>query len=166
MTLDTIFLVLILLLVIRCALRGLVREFLTMAGWALGILGGVFFYQRGGAVIRTKILAGVPVLPEILAFIGIFLIVFLMTKFLERILGDIIEGINLRGADRALGVLFGFLEGIALIGLILLGLILQPLFNAQPLLAGSVFARILLPLIRNAPLGDFLNIFSSMGVHV
>ncbi|MDR2102560.1 MAG: CvpA family protein [Treponema sp.] len=166
MTLDIVFAVLILLLVIRCALRGLIKELSAAASLVLGVLGGVFFHKQGGAFIRTKILAEVPVLPEILAFIGIFLLVFFAMKFLERILRDIIEGIHLGGADHALGILFGLVEGIALIGLILLGLTIQPLFDAHPLLAGSIFARILLPRIQSVPLGDFLNMFSLMGTHV
>jgi membrane protein required for colicin V production len=166
MILDIIFAVLILLLVIRCALRGLIKELLIMASWVLGILGGIFFHKNGAAFIRTKILAGVPVLPEILAFIGIFLIVFLVMRFLERILKDIVEGVNLGDADHALGVLFGLVEGIALVGILLLGLTVQPLFDEGPLLESSIFARFLLPLIRNAPVGNLINTFSSMDVHV
>jgi membrane protein required for colicin V production len=166
MILDVILAVLILLLVIRCALRGFIKELLVMVSWVLGIMGGVFFHKNGAAFIRTKILAEVPVLPEILAFIAIFLIVFLAMRFLERILRDIIEGVNLGGADHALGVLFGLIEGIALIGLILLGLYSQPLFDPRPLLTGSLFARLLLPLIQSVPMGDFLNMFSSMAAHV
>ncbi|MDR3166559.1 MAG: CvpA family protein [Treponema sp.] len=166
MILDIIFAVLILLLVIRCALRGLIKELLIMASWVLGIMGGVFFYKNGAAFIRTKILADVPVLPEILAFIGIFLIVFLVMRFLERILKDIVEGVNLGQADHALGVLFGLIEGIALAGLILLGLMVQPLFDERPLLESSILARLLLPLIMNVPVGNLINMFSSIDTHV
>jgi membrane protein required for colicin V production len=163
---DIIFVVLILLLVIRCALRGLIKELLIMASWVLGILGGVFFHKNGAAFIRTKILAEVPILPEILAFIGIFVIVFLMMRFLERILKDIVEGVNLGETDHALGILFGLIEGIALVGLILLGLTVQPLFDEGSFLEGSIFARLLLPLIKDVPVGNLINMFSSMDTHV
>jgi membrane protein required for colicin V production len=166
MTLDVIFAVLVLLLMIRGALRGLIRELLVTASWVLGILGGVFFHKNGAAFIRTKILSEVPVLPEILAFIAIFLIVFLLMRILERILKDIVEGVNLGGADRALGILFGFIEGIALTGLVLFALALQPLFDARPLLAGSIFARVLWPMIQAAPVENIPQMFSLLDPHV
>lgn len=149
--LDIVFLVLIGLLVLRGGIRGFIREFLSWPTLALGTLGSVFFYKNGALFIERHFLPGMKVLPEILAFIGIFVIIFLAFKILEKILKDIVEGINLGGVDRALGVVFGFLEGAALTAFVLFVLAIQPLFDPLAVLGSSVFAKLLLPLIFNFP---------------
>jgi membrane protein required for colicin V production len=152
---DIVFLVLVCLLVLRGGIRGFIREFLSWPTLALGTLGAVFFYKNGALFIERRFLPGVKILPEILAFIGIFVIIFLAFKILEKILRDIVEGINLGGVDRALGAVFGLLEGAALTAFVLFVLMIQPLFDPSAILVPSVFANILLPLIFNSPLGGW-----------
>jgi membrane protein required for colicin V production len=149
--LDIVFLVLVCLLTLRGGLRGFIREFLSWPTLALGILGSVFFYKNGALFIERRFFPGMKVLPEILAFIGIFVIIFLAFKILEKILKDIIEGVHLGGVDKILGVVFGFLEGAALTALVLFLLALQPLFDASGILGSSVLAKTILPLIFNSP---------------
>lgn len=152
---DIVFLVLVCLLVLRGGIRGFIREFLSWPTLALGVLGAVFFYRNGALFIERRFLPGMKVLPEILAFIGIFFIIFLAFKILEKILRDIVEGIHLGGLDRALGVVFGLLEGVALTAFVFFLLVVQPLFDPSAILGSSVFANILLPLIFHSPLGGW-----------
>ncbi|GHV17699.1 hypothetical protein FACS189493_5780 [Spirochaetia bacterium] len=146
---DIIFIVLILIMVIRAGLRGFIEELMSMAAVVLGLGGAFFFYSRGGVYIRGKFMGDTPVLPEILAFVVLFLIVFLAVKLLEYILRDIIDRVNLDGVDHFLGLLFGVVEGVVLVALILLVISIQPLFDPAPLLENSVFARFLLPFIAS-----------------
>jgi membrane protein required for colicin V production len=143
---DIIFLVLIFLLVVRCGLRGLIKEVMSVASVALGLLSAVLFYRQGAAFVRTKILSDVAVLPELIAFVALLAVVFFAIKILEHILQDIISRIHLGGLDRALGLVFGLLEGLVLVKLILFVIDIQPLFSAESLLEHSVFARLLDPL--------------------
>jgi membrane protein required for colicin V production len=87
------------------------------------------------------------VIPDVLAFIALFLIVFILIKILESMLKEIIEGVQLGEVDRFLGILFGFVEGVIVICLILFVLTIQPLFDPAALLNKSMFADILLPFI-------------------
>jgi membrane protein required for colicin V production len=144
---DIVFIVLILILVFRCALRGFVKEVLSMASLVLGILTAVLFYKPGAAFVRTKILADVQVLPELIAFVALLAIVFIAIKLLEHIIQDIISRVNLGGLDQALGFVFGLLEGLLLVCVILFIIDIQPLFNPESLLAGSFFAKLLSPLV-------------------
>jgi membrane protein required for colicin V production len=146
---DIIFIALILIMVIRGGLRGFVEELMSMAAVVLGLGGAFFFYSRGGVYIREKFMGDTPVLPEVLAFVILFLIVFLAIKLLEYVLRDIIDRINLDGADHFLGLLFGIVEGVILVALILLVISIQPLFDPAPLLENSVFARYLMPFIAS-----------------
>ncbi len=145
---DIVCAVLMLILVIRCALRGFVDEIMSMASVVLGILAAVLFYQNGAAFIREKWI-DMKVLPEVLAFAAIFLIVFLLIRLVEFLLKDIINGINLHRLDRFLGMLFGVLEGFVLICLILFILAVQPLFDPTPIFQNSIAAELLLPLVTN-----------------
>jgi membrane protein required for colicin V production len=146
---DIIFIVLIFILVIRCALRGFVMEVMSMASVVLGLLAALLFYKPGAAFVRTKILEDVEVLPELIAFVSLMIIVFIVIKILERIIQDIISRITLLGGiDHSLGLVLGLLEGLLLVSLILFVLSIQPLFNPDSLLENSFFAKLLNPLMR------------------
>ncbi len=145
---DIIFIVLIFILIIRCALRGFIKEIMSMASVVLSLLAALLFYQAGAAFVRTKILSDVAVLPELIAFVAIMVIVLLVIKILEHIIQDIISRINLlAGLDHALGLVFGLLEGLLLVSLILFVIGIQPLFNPDSLLEHSFFAKFLGPLV-------------------
>jgi len=144
---DIIFIFLITLFVLRCYLKGFLSELLSMASIVLGLLASLFFYKNGGVFLRARFWPDLKVIPEIVAFIALFLIVFIVVKLLEIVFKEIINEVQLGGADRFLGVVFGFAEGIAVISLVLFLLRIQPLFDPSSILADSFFARFLLPLI-------------------
>jgi membrane protein required for colicin V production len=144
---DLIFLVIVALLLIRGRIKGFVAEVLSWASLVLGILAAVYLYKNGAEFIRTKMLQNVKYLPEIMAFLIIFLIVFLIFKMIQKVLKDIITGVKLGGVDKFLGTIFGFIEGVALVSLILFGISIQPFFDPSALLTESIFAEILLPFI-------------------
>ena len=148
---DIVFLALTAILIIRCGLRGLIKEVMSMASLALGLLAAVSFYRQGAAFVRTKILSDVAVLPELIAFLVLLALVFFAIKIIEHILQDIISRIHLGGLDHALGLVFGLLEGLVVVRLILFVLAIQPLFDAASLLDQSVLVKLLDPLMGNLP---------------
>jgi len=147
---DVIFILLITLFVIRCYLKGFVSELLSMAAVVLGILSSLFFYKNGGEYLRVKFWPELKIIPEVIAFIALFLIVFITVKLLEIMLKGIINGVRLSGVDRFIGIFFGLAEGIAVVSLILFVLRIQPLFDSSSILSESVFAKFLLPLITGS----------------
>lgn len=151
---DYIFLGLLGLFMIRCYLKGFVSELLSMAAIVLGLLASLFFFKNGAVFIRERFHLDMKVIPEILAFIALFIIVFLIIKLFEILLKGVIEGVKLKGADHFIGIIFGFVEGVVVISLILFLLSIQPLFNPSALLNNSFFAKILLPLIIGKNMGS------------
>ena len=143
---DIVFLGLIAVFALRCAVRGFVSELLSMAAVTLGLLSAIFFFRKAAVIIREKLIP-VRTLPEIIAFVALFLIVFGAIKLLEKMLKEIIEGIKLDGSDRFLGFLFGLAEGILVVCLLLFLLTIQPFVDSKPILNGSFFAELLIPLI-------------------
>jgi len=145
--LDVIFILLIVVFALRCFLKGFLSELMSMAAIVLGLLASLFFYKNGAEFLRAKFWPDLKTVPEIIAFVALFLIVFITIKFLEIMLKGIIQGVQLGGIDKFLGVVFGLTEGIVVVSLVLFVLWIQPLFDPSSLLYDSFFARILLPLI-------------------
>ena len=145
---DIVCLILILIFAVRCAIRGFLSELMSMASVVLGMLAALFFFKKGGVFISERFMPGHEVLAQVIAFILLFLIVFLVVKIMERLLKDIIEGIKLGKADRFIGVLFGLLEGIIVVILVMYIISVQPLFDPDKILNNSIFAEILMPFIN------------------
>jgi membrane protein required for colicin V production len=148
--LDIILAILILILVVRCALRGFLTEVFSVASFIFGILGAISFYKKGTQFIRARVFQDVPILPEILAFTALFCIIFVAIKVLESLIKDIVERIDLGGVDRFMGVLWGFIEGLVCVVLVLFVLHIQPLVEKESILEGSIFAQLLLPVIEQS----------------
>ncbi len=136
---DIICAVLAVILIVRCALKGFISEVMSMASLVLGILAAILLYKNGAAFIRANWIEA-KVIPEVLAFAAIFLIVFLLVRFLEYLLKDIIHSINLKGLDRLLGLFFGLLESFVLICLLLFILTVQPLFDPSFIFQNSLYS--------------------------
>jgi membrane protein required for colicin V production len=145
---DIVFASLVLILVIRCALRGFIEEFMSMAALLLGVLSAVLFLKPGTTFVIETL--GVKVLPEVVSFIGIFLLVFIIVKLLERILGDIVDSIDMIGLDKGFGIALGIVEGLLVVSVVLFILSVQPLFDPARLLEKSLFAKYLMPFVAMA----------------
>jgi len=145
--LDIVFVALITLFTVRCYVKGFAQEFLSMAAIVLAVLTSVFFYKNGADFLRSHFWPDMKTFPEIVSFVGLFLIVFIVVKIIELMVKNIIEKIEVGKGDRFLGVIFGLAEGIAIVSLILFFLSVQPIFDASVLLSESFFARIMLPFI-------------------
>jgi membrane protein required for colicin V production len=155
-TIDIIFVSVILILVVRCTLRGFVEEFMSVAAITLGLIVAFLLYPQGAIYVKTKL--NIQVLPEALAFGALFLGVFILVKIFEHILRDIVQRVQLGSLDRFLGILWGSVEGLLVVALAIFVLSVQPLFDASSLLDKSLFAHYLLPLIgsleKNTPIGN------------
>jgi membrane protein required for colicin V production len=151
--LDFILLGLVAIIIIRCTVRGLIEEVMSIAALVLGLAGAFLLFRTAAVFIRTKI--NMQIVPEILAFVGIFVVIFILVKIIEGMLADIIARIHLGWLDRLLGFLFGLVEASALLILILFVIYVQPVFKGELLLENSFFARLILPLIGAIRLSFF-----------
>jgi len=142
---DIIFFILIILMVIHGLIKGFIGELFSWAPLVLAVCTAIFLYPAGADLIRKRALQGIKFIPELLAFIAVFVAVILVLKLLEHVLKDIVDGAMLGGIDKILGMLFGFLEGVALTTAILLALNILPV--TSKVLEDSFFAQFLLPLI-------------------
>jgi membrane protein required for colicin V production len=131
---DIIFLGLIAIFFLRCALKGFVSEVMSMAALVFGLLTAIFFFRAGAVIVRDHFMGDVKVIPEIISFAALFMIVFIVVKILELVLKSVIDGIRLGGVDRFLGFLFGIAEGVIVVCLVLFVISIQPFVNPQIIL--------------------------------
>ena len=111
--LDYTLIAILLISVIWGALRGVVREIISLGGWVI-------------AFLAANLLAGplAPHLPEIIAgetlralaaFVAIFIAALFLTALVGLLLSKMINAVGLGAADKGLGVLFGLARGLILV---------------------------------------------------
>jgi membrane protein required for colicin V production len=142
---DVVFLVLIVVLAIRGAIRGFVTEIGSVAALVVGLGGAILFYKPLAALIGR--LFGVSMWNPLIAFLILFLLLYLVIKLLERLLHAVFDKLNLERLDRAIGFFLGLAEGLLAVCVLLFLLNWQPLFDARKLLEHSLFARVLSPIL-------------------
>jgi membrane protein required for colicin V production len=93
--------------------RGLVHELLAVVSWigaAIATLYGFPFAQP-----EARKLISVPLIADMAAGVGIFLIVLVLLSVLTRVVSHRIRHSSLGPLDRSLGLIFGFLRGAVLV---------------------------------------------------
>jgi membrane protein required for colicin V production len=143
--LDIVLIVLIAAGAIRCAFKGFVAEIMSFAALILGIVAAVFFSKAGALLIDRYV--GFSNWNQIIAFLVIFILVYLFMKLVEGILHRILDKIHLERLDRVLGFFLGLVEGGLAVTLVVYIMRVQPIFDLQALLDKSVIARFVLEII-------------------
>ena len=149
---DIIFIILAVLMIIHGYLRGFITELFSWAAIVVAVLAAFFLHGPVAEMIRENFMPTVRYVPELLGFTAVFIAAITLCKLVERILKNVVSGANLGVLDKILGAAFGFVEGIAIIALILFVLGVQPFYDVSAILRDSVFAQILLPHIRALPI--------------
>lgn len=153
--LDWIFTAVVVVLALRCFVRGFIHEILSAAAVVVGIMAGLLFANTVNRYLLQKI--GLNALPYqaqyAIAFVLCFLVGFLIMKLIERMLREGLEAGNLDFIDRLLGLAAGVLEGFVVAALFIVILKLQPLLDVKDLLEGSIYVRLLAPIIEPAMYG-------------
>jgi membrane protein required for colicin V production len=159
---DVVFIGVLIVFTLQCGAQGFVSELMSIAALIFGLIAAIFFFRKGGVVVRERFMLETDVLPEIVAFVMLFLLVFAIIKLLEMIFRKIIQGIQLSAMDRFLGVLFGLAEGVIVICLLLFLINIQPFFDPALLLKSSLFAELLLPFLVGSKWEELLDSVSRM----
>jgi membrane protein required for colicin V production len=138
---DYFFCFLILIFGITAFARGFVSSVFGKAAWIAGVLGGIFFHKQVAVQLKPKI--SNELLCIVLAFLILFVVVFLLVKICETILQKIFQNKILGSLDRGLGLLFGLIEGFAIVCLIIFILGIQPFVDTGNLFHDSFFVKLM-----------------------
>ena len=146
---DIVFILILLFFTIRCIVKGFVAEIMAFLSVAGGVIAGYLFSSSLSLVIDQYI--GKSGWNRLISFLIIFLTIYLIIKFLERIFYSLIEKVNLERLDRSLGLFLGLFEGIILILLIVTILDAQPFFPTDRLLSDSIVALYVRKILIHIP---------------
>lgn len=142
---DAILLCILGIVVVRTTLAGFIAEFFSKAAVIVGAAGAVILYRQLVPFIESA--AGDVLFPEIIAFLSIFLVLYLAVKLVQNFAGNIFQGDSLANLDRALGFFLGLVEGLLVVAVILIAMRMQPWFDFSSVTKGSVFMRLLDPFL-------------------
>jgi len=142
---DLVFALLILALAVRGAVRGFVAEIGSVAALVAGLGGAILFYKSVSLLIEKWV--GRSLWNPLIAFLVLFLLLYLLVKLLERLLAAAFERLKLEKLDRAIGLFLGLAEGLLAVCIVLFLLNWQPFFEVKGILAQSLFARFLSPIL-------------------
>lgn len=165
---DLVFAGVIVLFILRCVVRGFVSSLMSLAAVVFGLLAAIFFFRVAGDLIRERFMPDAAMIPNVLAFVALFLAVFVVAKIIESMLRGIVDGLGMQGLDRFLGAILGFAEGVIVVCLLLFLIAVQPFFDPDDALRGSIFAELLMPFIVG-PRWDLPGMIASGGgggIHV
>ncbi len=91
------------------AMRGFVREFLSLAAWAAALWCANHFAPDIAEMLPSS-LSGAP-LRTLVAFVGVFICALLATALLAKLFSGVVKGVGLGWVDGLLGFAFGLARG-------------------------------------------------------
>ena len=138
---DIFFAAIVLFMTIKAIVRGFVTEIMGIAAIGLGIILGVLFSGLLGSFIGQHF--GESNWNQVIAFLIIFLVSYIIIKIFENGLNALVDKIHLDKLDRSLGLFFGIIEGVVLVIIIIFIIEVQPIFDTQNVEAQSWFFRML-----------------------
>lgn len=140
---DGVALVIILAFAIRCAVRGIVQEVMSMAALIAGGLSAFLFWKPLSILFASLI--PLAYLPQVLAVAVAFGLVFLLVKLVEHAFIETLDALSLGAVDHTLGFLLGIVEGILVCSAFVFLIAIQPVWNPAPLFSTSLFYRLVAP---------------------
>ncbi len=98
--------------------RGFIKEVLSLVSWAVALWVAVMFYAHLASLLTSYI--DTATLRFFIAFIILFIVTLILGALVNHLISQLVEKTGLSGTDRALGVMFGILRGVAIVTILVL----------------------------------------------
>lgn len=142
---DIVLLCIILIFTIKVTHSGFVAEFFSKAAILLAGIGAIVFYrQLSPHVVR---ILGITSFPGLVSFLFIFLVVYLLVKSIQRIVGNAFENETMKNLDQALGFFLGIIEGVIVVIVVIVAMEMQPWFETGTITQGSLIYGFVEPFV-------------------
>lgn len=136
--LDIVYIGLFFILTVRGWIRGFIKEVFSLCSLLLSFFTALLFFRslaRWGMKQWGELFWITPA-----AFLFLFLVVYLVLKILENLLGRMITNSIFNGPDKLLGFLLGGIEGVIFCMILTLALISQPFIELDKIFDSSIIA--------------------------
>jgi len=98
--------------------RGFMKEVLSLISWILAFWVAMMFHSHLSTLLANYI--STPSIRLFLAFFALFAVTLILGALVNHLICQIVEKTGLTGTDRALGVVFGLLRGLAIVTILIL----------------------------------------------
>ena len=115
---DYLIIGIVLLSAIISVVRGFVKEVLSIANWVLSLWVAIIFYSHVATLLIPYI--DIPSIRLLTAFLSLFIVTLVLGALVNHFISDVVDKTGLTGTDRALGILFGIVRGVAIVTLLVL----------------------------------------------
>lgn len=95
------------------ALRGVVREIISLGGWIIAFLAANLF--AGPLAAHLPLAIPGDALRTLAAFLAIFILALICSALVGRLMSKLVSAVGLGPLDKALGALFGIARGLLLV---------------------------------------------------
>ncbi len=141
---DIISLAIIVLMALRVTFKGFVSEFMSKAGLIVGLISALMFTTVIAPIIDERLQLGT--WSNLIAFIALFFVGFIVMKLLSMALTGIMESLHLSFVDNILGFAFGAIEGAIIVSFLVFALNMQTFIDVTPYFGESWVLEILEPI--------------------
>lgn len=94
--------------------RGFVREVLSLVAWVVAFWIAFTFTNPASNLLIDYV--SIPTARYVMAFVGLLVVSLIVTGILNHLIGKLVDKTGLSGTDRMLGVVFGMIRGVAVVG--------------------------------------------------
>lgn len=98
--------------------RGFMKEVLSLISWILAFWVAMMFHSHLSTLLANYI--STPSIRLFLAFFTLFAVTLILGALVNHLICQVVEKTGLTGTDRALGVVFGLLRGLAIVTILVL----------------------------------------------
>lgn len=112
--LDLIVVIAVVLSTVYATIRGFVNETLSIFAWAAAAFATLYFAPAVAPFMRLHMS---PLMGNLVAYVGIFLVVLVPLSFISFRFSENVKNSPVGAVDRALGIVFGIVRGLALVAI-------------------------------------------------
>lgn len=127
---DVLVVLAVVISTIYAAIRGFVNETLSIFAWAAAAFATLYFAPGIAPFLRARM--STPLVGTLVAYVGIFLVVLIPLSFVSYRFSENVKQSPVGAIDRVLGVVFGVVRGLALIGIAYIVFCMFVPIHAQP----------------------------------
>lgn len=98
--------------------RGFIKEVLSLISWIVAIWVAFMFFANLATLLTPYIETAT--LRLFIAFFVLFVVTLILGALVNHLISQLVEKTGLSGTDRALGVIFGILRGVAIVTILVL----------------------------------------------